>query len=196
MPKGVFISLFADDIAIWARHVKVQEAVDRIASWSEGMKLRLNSAKCECSFFSTASHEATHQPKILILGTPLNVTKSPVFLGITLDRTLSFGQHVAKVCTKVESRCRLLGAVASRDWGCKRKTLRQLFFDLVRGTMNYCGAVWQPWLTNVERLERAQCKAIRCITGHAYRGPENGARCPPDQTSDQLACSNCDLESK
>ena len=65
VPEEVQVSLYADDIAIWAQHKDIQVAqeavqlaVSNIASWSCNHKLILNPAKCVASFFSTDPHEA------------------------------------------------------------------------------------------------------------------------------------------
>ena len=65
VPEGVKISMYADDIAIWAQDPikteakrKVQLAVAKISAWSKAHKLILNPLKCESSFFSTDTHEA------------------------------------------------------------------------------------------------------------------------------------------
>jgi hypothetical protein len=180
LPQNVHVSLYADDVAIWARHrekevaaSRIETAVQAVAEWSRSVKLQLNQGKCEVAFFSKDSHEARYQPVVSMDGRQLTVTAEPVFLGITLDRTLSFRRQVAKVCGKVSARCRLLGAVASKDWGCERRTMKMLFHALVRGAMDYSGAAWQPWLskTGMDELERAHNKALRAVTGQLRTTP-------------------------
>jgi ribonuclease HI len=183
--KEVKVSLYVDDVAVWAQHRskeeatrKVQAAVERVAEWSKEARLCLSISKCEVGFFSAGSHDAGYRPVVSVNGGDMMFTTTPKFLGVTFDRTLSFQRHVANVCGKVERRCRLLRAVASRDWGCKRSVLRQLFFALVRGVVDYCGPGWQPWLSRsgVDRLERAQNKAIRAVTGQLSTTPVEALR--------------------
>ena len=56
VPEGVKISMYTDDIAIWAQDPikteaerKVQLAVAKISAWSKAHKLILNPLKCESS---------------------------------------------------------------------------------------------------------------------------------------------------
>jgi hypothetical protein len=185
VPAHVEVSLYADDLAIWASHqdksvaaIRVQAAVSAVAEWSSRCKLRLNAAKCEVSFFSTDPHEARHEPVVTLGERRLNFSPTPCFLGVTLDRTLAFRIHVKKVCGKVASACRLLGAVAARTWGCDRRTLRTLFSALVRGVLDYCGAAWQPWVaqSGIDELERAHSRAIRVVTGQLSTTPVEALR--------------------
>ena len=180
VPQGVGVSLYADDVAVWARNRdkaeaarRVEETVEAIALWSRRSRLTLSMAKCEVGFFSSDSHEARHEPVVSIEGSPLRFNPTPTFLGVMLDRVLSFRPHVKKVTAKIEKRCRLLRSVAAKEWGWSRKTLRMLFLALVRGTLDYCGPAWQPWLAQegLMELERAQAKAIRVVTGQLTTTP-------------------------
>ena len=58
-PEGALVSMYADDIAVWASHQDkevalriVQEAVEAFSVWSKNHRITLNTAKCEVSFFS------------------------------------------------------------------------------------------------------------------------------------------------
>jgi ribonuclease HI len=185
LPDHVEVSMYADDIAIWSRHQdkliaaeRVEEAVRAVAEWSSAAKLQLNAAKCEVSFFSTDTHEARHVPLVMLGERRLAHNPNPVFLGVCYDRMLSFGPHVSRVCGRVQATCRVLSAVAARSWGCSRRTLRSLFMALVRGTMDYCGAAWQPWVaqSGVDELERAQNRALRVVSGQLRTTPVEAVR--------------------
>jgi len=64
--------------------------------------------KCKCCFFSTGPHHALHQPSLTLTGTPLTLNPAPKFLGVTLDRTLSFDSHVHSLRTKFFPRFKAL----------------------------------------------------------------------------------------
>ena len=64
IPHGLHVSLFADDIALWASDpdkgaaaALVEEGVRCVFAWSKEKKLALNIGKCEVSFFTSNSHE-------------------------------------------------------------------------------------------------------------------------------------------
>ncbi len=60
----------------------------------------LNADKSEVTFFSTNSYEANWQPLIIANSTRLHHNPLPKFLGVTLDRLLTFGQHIQSILTK------------------------------------------------------------------------------------------------
>ena len=179
IPADVESPLYADDAALYATHEnldiaeeRLQVAVSAVEKWSIDNKLDLN-VKKSCTFhFSTSTREAKWRPNIQLLGKRMNYgegvkEKNPKFLGVTLDRTLSFRDHVTDVCTRVVSRCKMLYCLASRNWGWKKGNLRRIYMTMQRSILDYAAAGWQPWLskTQFERLEVAQNTCLRAITG-------------------------------
>jgi len=48
----------------------------------------------------------------------------PVYLGVTLDRTLSYGEHLSRSAAKLKSRNNLIAKLAGTSWGASASTLR------------------------------------------------------------------------
>ena len=200
-PEGVKVSMYADDIAVWAQSrdkiaalSKVQEAIKKFGIWSEEHKLTLNPHKCEISFFSTDPKEAGWCPNARLNGVTLPVNRTPKFLGITYDRTLTFRPHVEDVKSKVLGRINILASLASKEWGWSRGSLRRIFLAMINSVLNYCGAAWQPWLakTNVLILERVQNRALRVLTGQKSDTPLECLRLEAELPSFQTAIRrNC-----
>jgi hypothetical protein len=91
IPKGVNVSMYADDLALYALHhqkevaqAAIQAAVDAVEQWSKNKKLKLNAAKCEVAFFSKDPGEAGWKPQIVLNGTTLTFNGGPTFLGLSL----------------------------------------------------------------------------------------------------------------
>ena len=203
VPKGVQVSMYADDLALYALHHRkeeaqaaVQAAVDAVEQWSRSKKLKLNTAKCEVTFFSNDPGEAGWKPTITLLNTTLAFNKTPTFLGVMFDRTLSFGPQVEVLRKKVGAKCNLLAMVASREWGWSRESLKQVFQATVCSVLNYCGPAWQPWLsvTNVRTLDACQNRALRMVTGQLQSTPLEALRLeaevPSMQTMIRRNCAN------
>ena len=179
LPKGVECSLFADDAALYCSHTSLeeaqrllQEAVTVVERWSVKNKLDLNLTKSCTFFFSSATRDASWRPDITLHGEkmPFGVGPkelNPQFLGVTLDRSLCFADHVENVCKRVGDRCKMLACLASRSWGWKKHSLRRVFTSTQRSIMDYAASAWQPWLSSsqMEKLERTQNKCLRLITG-------------------------------
>jgi ribonuclease HI len=178
LPDDVSASLFADDAAVYASDTnlitaqeKLQKGVTAIEKWSCANKLDLNVKKSCTYFFSTDTHEAKWRPSIELLGSQMSFGEGkkelcPKFLGIRLDRTLCFKDHVEEVCQRVIKRSRMLSCLASKSWGWKKKGLKRIYFSMIRSILDYAAAAWQPFLspTQFEKLEVAQNRCLRLIT--------------------------------
>ena len=178
-------ALFVDDLSIWTtdhdKHKAIaaaQDAIDHIAAWSRMNKLGLNLSKCETATFSSGSCDAKWQPKLALDGKPVPFNPTPKLVGVKLDRTLSFGPHVDDITQKVGKRTNLLKAVGSREWGWKKKTLRKVYVATQRSAFDYAGAAWHPYLSNTQfqKIETAQNKALRAITGQCSSTPIEALR--------------------
>ncbi len=116
--------------------------------------------------FTSNLHEARWQPTIHLEGQPLRFTPLPKLLGVTLDRALSFGQHIANITAKASGRCRVLTSLTSKQWGWSKDTLTKSYKALLFSVIMYGAPAWQTWLsaTRLEQLERCQNRALRVIT--------------------------------
>ena len=97
--------------------MEVKKAVNEVDRWSSENKLQLNVQKCEVSIFASGSVDAKWQPEIYLRNQRMPLNSTPKFLGVRLDRTLSFQKHVEDIGKKTDHRCKLLRAVANKEWG-------------------------------------------------------------------------------
>ena len=121
-------------------------------------------------FFSTDPHQATFQPRLYLLGIPLSFNPTPKFLGVTFDRTLSFGAHFQFLCSKFYPCHKALRSIATASWGPTKESLFLLYKAFVRPVLTYASPGWFPFLCNtatnhLEVLYRAACRVItRCLS--------------------------------
>ena len=184
IPKDVLNSIFADDLTIWASdHNKetaqwrVQEAVKHIESWCHSKKMLL-SDKSVVTSFSTASCDAKWVPSLNMNNLPMKFDQAPKLLGLYMNRTLSFQQHVEYVVRKVEKRCNLLACLGNTGWGWKKRPMRSVYMATQRSILDYASPAWQPSIarTQMDRLERAQNQALCRITGQTASSPVEALR--------------------
>ena len=107
------------------------------------------------------------------MGKKLRFDPFPRFLGVTLDRTLSFRQHVDRVSARAAQKSKILQAVAHSSWGWRKQDLRKVYISHIRSVLHYAGAGWQPFLhdQNIKVLERAQNRCLRIITSQTTSTP-------------------------
>ena len=188
LPRDAHASLYADDLAIWSSFPDplkafsvVQSSLAVLETWSNLWRLPLNPKKCESSFFSTLPlnpkkcessffstdpHQATFQPRLNLLGFPLLFNPTPKFLGVTFDRTLSFGAHVQSLCSKFYPRHKALRSIATASWGPTKESLSLLYKAFVRPVLTYASPGWFPFLCNTATNHLEVLHS--CMQGHYW----------------------------
>ena len=79
---------------------------------------------------------------ISVDNTQLRFQPFPTYLGVRLDRTLSFKQHLDSAKAKTTARTVLISRLAGTTWGASTKTLRISTEALVFSAAEYCAPVW------------------------------------------------------
>ena len=188
LPRDAHASLYADDLAIWSSSPDPLKAFSVFLSslavletWSNLWRLPLNPKKCESSFFSTLPlnpkkcefsffstdpHQATFQPRLNLLGFHLLFNPTPKFLGVTFDRTLSFGAHVQSLCSKFYPRHKALRSIATASWGPTKESLSLLYKAFVHPVLTYASPGWFPFLCNTATNHLEVLHS--CMQGHYW----------------------------
>ena len=94
----------------------------------------------------------------------------PVYLGVTLDRTLSYAEHVRKTKGKTATRNNLLAKLANSSWGADPATLRSTALALSYSTAEYCCAVWEK-SCHAKKINPELNNACRIVTGNLRPTP-------------------------
>ena len=118
-------------------------------------------------------HQANLQPNLLLLGSRLRFNRTPTFLGVTFDRTLSFSKHVSLLKAKFLPRLKALPCISVSSWGPSKESLSVLYKSFLRSLLTYASPGWFPFLnaTNFTKLERLHRAASRAITGCLLSSP-------------------------
>ena len=182
MPANSHASLFADDLAIWSSHPDVdsatntvQEALDNISTWSHRWKMQISASKSETILFTPDSHQANLKPNLLLDGVSLSFNPNPTFLGVTLDRSLSFKAHAKKLLAKLRKRNQITKALAGTSWGLSKEDLRIVASALSLSCVSYCAAAWMPSTcpSTLQSIQACVNEAARTITGCCRGSPQD-----------------------
>ena len=92
----------------------------------------------------------------------LDNTDTPKYLGVILDRTLSYKTHNTKM--KVVTRNNLLKKLANSRWGTNARTIRTTALALCYSTAEYAAQVWER-SAYAQLLNPELNQACRAITG-------------------------------
>ena len=137
--------IYADDLCL-ATQAKsfsvIQErlsgALEALSEYYKKWSLNANPGKTQVCSFHLNNKQAKTELEIRWNNERLTNKENPVYLGVTLDRTLSFKEHVMKLKKKISSRNNLLGKLANSSWGADAKTLRTTALALCYSTAEYC----------------------------------------------------------
>ena len=94
---------------------------------------------------------------------PVNC-KHPKYLGVTLDRSLTFKKHIQNCKTKVNTRNNILRKLTSSQWGVNPNTLRTSALALCYSAAEYACPVWSQ-SSHAKYLDPALNDSCRIITG-------------------------------
>ena len=163
-PPGVEVTLFADDLAIFATEktiaeaeIRVQAALDELREWAELWKMDVSVEKTVATIFTLDPHEARREVRLFIGDSRLRHELTPTFLGVRFDCTLPFSHHIKDIEARMGRRANALRAVSGKAWGANTSDLRALYLAYIRACADYAAAGWMPGVApNLEHLEVSQ----------------------------------------
>ena len=92
------------------------------------------------------------------------INNNPVYLGVALDRALTYKRHLKSLQSKVNARNGLLLCLAGFSWGAYMSTLRTGVLALVYSAAEYASPAWCR-STHTNKLDVALNDTMRIITG-------------------------------
>ena len=110
-----------------------------LISYKHGDKL--NSSKTTSAPFHLNTHEAQRQLSICVHGTTLPHNPHPRYLGVKLDRQLTYRQHREGLRGKVMARNNFIRCLSGSTWGANAKTLRTAALAIFYSSAEYATPV-------------------------------------------------------
>lgn len=165
--------MFADDTAIFYAskdlneiNLKLQEDLTNLSSWFDMNDLIVNTKKTKTMVFGSAKRlsntsSSTSNCPLSLKQSNLEKTPSMKYLGVTLDPSLNWNDHIDNLCSKISKR---LGLLSRLRKFIDTKTSKMIFNTLVLPLFEYCDVVWSNAdVTKLERLYRLQKRGARLI---------------------------------
>ena len=138
--------------------------LNELAPYYNENHLRPNPAKTHLLTFHLKNHQADRKLNVTWNGTKLDHTHSPVYLGITLDRSLTYRNHCLKTRAKLSSRNNLLRKLHGTNWGACPHTMRTTAIALCLSVGEYCCPVLAR-STHRKLIDTTLNETCRLITG-------------------------------
>uniref|UniRef100_A0A2S2Q8Z5 RNA-directed DNA polymerase from mobile element jockey n=1 Tax=Sipha flava TaxID=143950 RepID=A0A2S2Q8Z5_9HEMI len=135
-----------------------------MTNYYDNNQLKPNPNKTQVCCFHLRNRDAKKHLIIEWLGKTLHNTDYPVYLSVTLDRTLTFKEHCSKTKMKVQARNNLLRKLAGSQWGAQPHTMRTTGIALCFSTREYACPVWSQ-SKHAKNVSVALNDTCRIITG-------------------------------
>jgi Reverse transcriptase (RNA-dependent DNA polymerase) len=141
------------------------QSFNHTRSFCESLDLKINVDKTQFIIFKVPGRKIPHDFEIDLDGFLVKPASSVKLLGVTLDRHLTFKEHIDNTANK----CRgFLGAIARASPFLSRDLLRLAYIALVRSQLEYCSAIFaSASQTQLHKLDVIQKMASRIICGVA-----------------------------
>ena len=169
--EGTRSFIYADDLCIATQDTTFEktestlnDALSNIGVYYPKNHLRANPDKTQTSVFHLRNREAKRELNITWCGKELEHTPTPTYLGVTLDRTLSYSSHINKVKAKTAARNNVLKKLSNSKWGANPATIKTTALALCYSTAEYACPVWEK-SSHAYKIDPVLNEACRSITG-------------------------------
>ena len=139
----------------------VNEELNNIYKWFCTNKLSLNPSKTKAMVFHSTRKRVTY-PELILNGTIIEIVESFDFLGITLEKSLSWKPHVIKISKKIS---RTTGILSKLKHTLPQHVLLKIYHSLFIPYIDYGLLCWNSKLQELVKLQK---RAIRFITSSKY----------------------------
>lgn len=169
--------MYADDLALATQNNKMQiieeqleEDLDTLKEYFEQQRLLLNKNKTVVSAFHLTSQLAKSKLNIRTGNQKLQHEDTPKYLGVTLDRQLTYRKHIENTAAKVRTRNNIIHKLAGTTWGAPTATLRTSALALVYSAAEYAAPVWLN-SAHTRKIDVELNATMRIITGTVRSTP-------------------------
>ena len=169
--NGTRSFIYANDLCVTVQQpsfvevrTTIEESLSELTQCYRSNHLRANPDKTQVTAFHLRNKEAKRTLKVKWNRTDLENTPHPKYLGVTLDRTLSYKQHIYNTKMKVATRNNLLRKLSSSKWGTNASTIRTTALALSYSVAEYAAPVWAR-SAHAYTLDSELNSACQTITG-------------------------------
>ena len=120
----------------------LSQDMSTLSAYLQTWRLKLSYTKMVTAAFHLNNRGDKHQLKVYNNNRLLPFCPTPTYLGVKLDRLLTFCHHLVALCKKLSSHITLLRQLVGLEWVAGAKTLCIATLSLVYSTAEYCVPVW------------------------------------------------------
>jgi hypothetical protein len=159
---------YADDVILLIRGFDCQlmanmmtEALELVYGWGISHGLTFNPAKTVITMFESGT-KFKNEPAVYMAGKELTYSNNMKYLGITLNKRLSFTNHLNERTRKVGYLQNKINHIIGQEWGLTPARAYWVHTAIIRPKITYASIVWANALkkTQIEKLERVQRRSL------------------------------------
>ena len=120
----------------------LSEDMNELATYFGKWYLKMNTGKTVATTFHLDNKQANRIINVKINNTSLPTEQSPTYLGVTLDRSLTFKPHLTNSSSKLKKRASIIKKLAGTTWGARQDVLRTSAIALCYSVAEYCAPAW------------------------------------------------------
>ena len=174
--KNVQYMIYVDDFAIVAIAKQQRTAARQLAialktveQWSYKTGFKFSPQKTATMHICRVQNCPKTSPQLTLYNTELQHVTSYKYLGMIVDESLTWKEHILYTKRKAAASLNVLKAISRKDYGADRATLKKVFSALSKPIIEYASeASSSASKTNLKKLDPIQNAALRTITG-AFR---------------------------
>ena len=161
--KGVQVITYADDIVAIANQSQPYQSIQKYINQLQQSASKLGFMFAPNKTAAMAFHSRSAVQPLYINDIPIQFRKTYKYLGILIDRKLSFMPYACYIKDKIATRfniLRILGGITRAD----THLIRKLFIAIIQPIIEYAAPVLiMANKSAIETIERAQRKALRLV---------------------------------
>ena len=177
--------IYADDRATLATgrtkkdvEARLQKCLEELSSYYATNKLKPNPGKTVSCIYHLNNRKSKETLDLNWNGAKIEHDVGPKYLGVTLDRKLSFKQHCLNTAAKIRIRNNLLSKLTATTWGANPHVLQTTGLALCFPVGEYACPLW---------LDSAHCKKVDIALNETCRKVTGCLRSTPIDTVYNLA---------
>ena len=146
--------------------------MSRLSAYLRTWKLKLSHTKTVTAAFHLNNRKVKCELKVYNKNILLPFCSTSTYLGVKLDRSLTFCYRLVALCKKLSLRVTMLRRLVGSGWGTGAKKLRTADLFLVYSTAEYYTPVW-CCSAHTRLIDSVLNNALRIVTGCLRPTPIN-----------------------
>jgi len=167
LPNNILstVRLYADDVILYASinstedcH-QLQKDLAILERWANKWKMTFNVQKCEFIRITQKKRPIVYQ--YTLYNNVLQEVTHTTYLGLTINSTLSWSEHIRRITSKANS---IKGFLQRNLHNCPISTKINCYKSLIKPVLEYACAIWDPFLQkDILAVEAVQRRCARFV---------------------------------